>query len=277
LIWGLPTNRIALFNNAWRAAANIKGGRVMEAANEPLHENDVGAFGDLAQRPNPDDLVILPLPPLEDLLPSLRQQLGRDLTPEEIERHRLKAPSIVVSRLAAEKMQAERANRPPPVRSEPVLRPPTLTSDYRNLPTEVTARKEAAVDLFGQHIFSLRNQLAERVRRTVESEDSRKRLGSLHSKEYDAVAALAPAERDAALSLARKAIDLYMQDILGLFTGRGDSLHFGGAHAINYRLVLEVKEVESDEVVEDFEINRGCQKAFFTYYGRWLNRYGNHV
>lgn len=67
-----------------------------------------------------------------------------------------------------------------------------------------------------------------------------------------------------------------MRDILGLFTGRGDSLCFGTAHAINYRLVLEVKEIQSDETVEEFIVNRDGQKVFYDFYGRWLNLYGNH-
>ncbi len=144
------------------------------------------------------------------------------------------------------------------------------------MPSEVTDRKEAAVELYGQHLFSLRNQLMEHIRRVIESVEGRKQLGSLHRKEYDAVAALPPAEREAALALTRKAIDLYMQHLLVLFTGTGDSCSFGPEHAINYRLTLEVKEVKSDRVVEEFAVNRDCKKVFYDYYGRWLNRYGNH-
>jgi hypothetical protein len=249
----------------------------MPSLNEPLRENEVGTFGELAQRSNPDNLVILPVPPIEVLLPSLRQQLGRDLTPEEIEIQRRKAPSIVVSKVAAERVLAERASRPPVVQMKPARRPPTLTNTYKEMPTEPAARVQAAVDAFGQHLFSLRNKLLERLRRVIESEADRKRIGSLHRQEYDAVAALAPAERDAALSLVRKTIDLYLQDILILFTGTGDSLRFGDDHAVNYRLVLQVKEVASDQVVEEFDINRECERALSTYYGRWLNRFGDHV
>lgn len=248
----------------------------MAEADEPLRENEVGAFGELAKRPNPEDLVILSIPPIEDILPSLQKQLGRDLTPQEIEIQRRKAPSIVVSRIVAEKMQAERAGRRAAIPTETGLRSPTVTNAYKDMPTDQAARMEAAVEAFGQHLFSLRNQLVERLRRVIETEEVRKRLGSLHRKEYDAVAALALPGRDAALSLARKTIDLYMQDILTLFTGTGDSLRFGYEHAINYRLILQVKEVQSDEVVEEFDINRECKKVFYEYYGRWLNRFGNH-
>jgi hypothetical protein len=248
----------------------------MASSNDPLRENEVGTFGELSQRPNPDNLVILPVPPVEDFLPSARQQLGRDLTAQEIEIQHRKSPSIVVNKGVADKILAERAARPPLVPIEPVVRPPTLTSTYKDMPTESANRMEAAIDVFGRHLFSLRNRLVDRLRRTIESDEVRKGIGKLHRKEYDAVAALAPAEREAALALARKTIDLYIQYVLTLFTGTGDSNRYGDDHAVNYRLVLEVKEVATDEVVEQFDINRNCKKVFYDYYGRWLNRFGNH-
>jgi hypothetical protein len=253
----------------------------MAEPGEPLRENEGGKFEDLAKRPNPESLVILAVPPIEDLIPLLQQRLGRELSPEEIEVHRRKAPSIVVTREAAEKILAERRSRaersrPGSSGQTPRLSAPTVKHSYDEMPTEAEDRKEAAVELFGQHVFSLRNQLIERLRRVVESAEDRGRLGSLHRKEYDAVAALDPTGREAALALARKAIDSYLQDILVLFTGTGDSLSFGRQHAINHRLTLQVKEVSTDQVVEEFEINRECQKVFHTYYARWLNRYAQH-
>lgn len=250
----------------------------MAASDEPLREHEVGSFGELAQRPNPDDLVILPVPPVEERLAVLRQQFGRELTSEEVEIHRRQSPSIVVNRMVAEKMAEERSARPPSAPAKAASWTPTVTSAYGDMPMEQAARMEAAVDVFGQHLFYLRNHLVERLRRVIESEEIRKRFGTLHRKEYDAVAALAPSERDAALSMARKAIDLYMQDVLALFTGKGMSndLRFGDGHATSYRLVLEVKEIESDQIVEEFAINRQCNKVFYEYYGRWLNRFGSH-
>jgi len=250
----------------------------MPERSEPLRENEVGAFGELAQRPNPDNFIILPVPAVEHLLASLQNNLGRELTPEEVERHRRKAISIVVTRESAQKIQAERQARGEvkPVQTDGRLLPPTVQSAYDAMPSDVADRNEAAVEILGQHLFSLRNQVVEGLRRTIESAESRERLGSLHRKEYDAVAALSTPDREAAMGLARKAIDLYLQHILVLFTGTGDSLCFGPRHAINYRLVLEVKDVESDNVIEELCVNRDCKKVFYDYYGRWLNRYNQH-
>jgi hypothetical protein len=248
----------------------------MAEPNEPLQENEVGAFGDLVRRPNPEALVILPVPPVESLIATLQQQLGRELTQEEVENQRFKAPSIVVAKEAAAAMSAAQAGRKTAVQTTGWHRPPTVRTSYNEMPADGADRNEAAVELFGQHLFSLRNQRIEHLRHLLESAEDRMRLGSLHRKEYDAVAALDAEGREAACALAQRAIDLYLQDVLTLFTGTGDSLCFDAGYAINYRVILQVKEIRSDEVVEEFEINRKCKKVFYDYYGRWLNRYGDH-
>ncbi len=40
----------------------------MADPSERLRENEVGTFGDLARRPDPDALVILPVPPVENVI-----------------------------------------------------------------------------------------------------------------------------------------------------------------------------------------------------------------
>jgi len=83
----------------------------MSTSNEPLRLNEVGAYGDLIARPNPDDLVVLTVPPFEAMLPFIAQNMGRELSSDEIEVERRKAPSIVVTKEAAEKMYVARAQR----------------------------------------------------------------------------------------------------------------------------------------------------------------------
>ncbi len=248
----------------------------MAEPSEPLRDGETGLVGELARRPNPDGLVIWPMPPIETLIATRQQELGRELTAEEIETQRRKAPAIVVTKDVAEGIMVERARRPMTVQTTSPVRHPTVKSSYDAMPTEAVDRNEAAVELFGQHVFSCRNALIERLRWLIEAAGARGGMGTLHRKEFDAVAALEPAGREVALALARKAIDLYLQEILTLFTGTGHSLSFGSAHAVNYRLSLQVKEVSSDQVVEEFDVNRECQKVFYTYYARWLNRYADH-
>ena len=93
------------------------------------------------------------------------------------------------------------------------MRPPSSKGSYETLPEEKQARIEAAVDLFGQHLLSLRNQLFDRVRQTVESDETRELLPRLKRQEYEAVATLAPEVREVALELASKSVDLYIQSL----------------------------------------------------------------
>jgi hypothetical protein len=193
----------------------------MAELSEPHRDGETGAVGELAGRPNPDGLVIWPMPPIETLIATRQQELGRELTAEEIETQRPTAPAVVVTKDVADRMMAERARRPMKVQTTSPVRRPSVKSSYDAMPTEAADRNEAAVESFGQHVFSCRNVLIERLGRLVESAEARGGMGTLQRREFDTVAALEPAQREAALALARKAIDLYLRQILTLFTGTG--------------------------------------------------------
>jgi len=117
------------------------------------------------------------------------------------------------------------------------MRPLSSKSSYEALPEEKQARNEAAVDLFGQHLMSLRNQLFDRVRQSVESDEACRLLPRLKRQEYEAVATLGPEFREAALELASKSADLNIQSLLVLL--------FSDITLVNY-------------------------------HGRWLNRHADH-
>jgi hypothetical protein len=156
------------------------------------------------------------------------------------------------------------------------MRPPSSKGSYETLPDEKQARNEAAVDVFGQHLLSLRNQLFDRVRQSVESDQARELLPTIKRQEYEAVATLAPELREVALGLASKSVDLYIQGLLLLLSDIGSSLAFGPRHALNYRLVMEVKDSRSGTIVDEFTVNRDGRKTLANYHGRWLNRHADH-
>jgi len=83
----------------------------MKDSIQPLQLNEVGSYGELSARPNPDGLVVLTIPPFEAMLPFIAQRLGRDPTPSEIEAERSKAPSMVVTSDVADRMAVARAQR----------------------------------------------------------------------------------------------------------------------------------------------------------------------
>lgn len=157
------------------------------------------------------------------------------------------------------------------------MKAPTSKQTYADLPSEPDRRREFLLDIFGQHLFSLRNQLTDRMRQRTENDEARRAMGTIPSRPYSAVASLDIPAREAALNLAREAIDEYMQLVLGLLQSSGKSLHLGAEHAIRYRLHSEVIGVRDyDTLLAESLINRQCEKAMADYFGRWLNRHGHH-
>ena len=75
---------------------------------QPLRVGEVGPYGELIRRPNPNELEVITVPTFEHMLPFLEQQARRTLTSKEIEEARLRAPSIV---LTAEEAATLRAGR----------------------------------------------------------------------------------------------------------------------------------------------------------------------
>ena len=158
--------------------------------------------------------------------------------------------------------------------------PPTVTGSFEDLPLNPDERHEAFVQFLGQHLFSERNQRLAAIRQLVESEGSRNRLGKIHRQPYEAVGSLDTQGQKAALALAQTAIDLFMQDLLGLLQHIGTDMRLGENHALRYRLWLEVIDLNNEdelEVVEEELVNRCGKKALTSYFGRWLNRNGQHV
>ncbi len=91
------------------AVEYLLGHCAMPSPTEPLKLNEVGAYGNLIARPNPDGLVVLAVPPFESLLPFIAHERGRELTSDDIENERKRAPSIVLTKEAAQQVAAARA------------------------------------------------------------------------------------------------------------------------------------------------------------------------
>ena len=159
------------------------------------------------------------------------------------------------------------------------MKPMSVTATFEDLPLDPEARREAFVEFFGQHVFSTRNQRLAAIRGLVESAESRNRLGTIHRRPYEAVRALDPTGQQAAIDLAQNAIDLFIQDLLRLLQNIGPDLRLGEDHALRYRLWLEVIDLadEEDPVVADELVNRDTKRALESYFGRWLNKYGQHT
>ncbi|HVC97215.1 MAG TPA: hypothetical protein VND64_26280 [Pirellulales bacterium] len=90
---------------------------------------------------------------------------------------------------------------------------------------------------------------------------------------YEDVAGSSDVERDRALRLAEASNDALLKLVLQVLAHRGSDFHYGQGHAVRFRVVMELIKTETDEIVHEEIINRGGQKHFADYWGKWLNRY----
>lgn len=74
-------------------------------------------------------------------------------------------------------------------------RPPQTGLRFGDLPTNPKERHEALLDVFGQHLFWLRDQAVCATRELGESESMRQQLASIWRGLYDELAAIACGRR----------------------------------------------------------------------------------
>ena len=141
------------------------------------------------------------------------------------------------------------------------------------LPKEATARHEALVDLFGRYVMWLRNWNNESTRRMVESAEKREKLGSVLRQPFEEVSQLGVNERERAIRLAEASVDTFIKMFLQVLAHQGSDFLIGKNHALRLRMVMEFVYNDNDQLVEEEVINRGGQKHFADYWGRWLNRF----
>jgi hypothetical protein len=151
--------------------------------------------------------------------------------------------------------------------------PPGRELELSDLSVEPRDRHEALVDLFGQYVMWVRNRALESARKLVESEEARNGLGTIRRKPYDGVAAMPPEWRDSALRFSEATINEFIADFLSVLAHRGIDFRLGAAHAVQYKLEMEVVVTEDREVAHSEILNRDGAKHFADYWGRWLNRY----
>jgi len=51
---------------------------------KPLEQYEVGEFGELSARPNPRELIVFPVPSIDEILRIHQERVGRQLTETEI-------------------------------------------------------------------------------------------------------------------------------------------------------------------------------------------------
>jgi hypothetical protein len=151
---------------------------------------------------------------------------------------------------------------------------PDIDADFASLPSDAKERHEALADFFGQHLFWCRAHALDIARRAVASSELREKLGRIPAESFARVSMLPESARSAALDLAQASVDQFMRLLLALLTGSGTDQRLGHDHAIRYKLLMEVIALhDPDHIVHEELINRDGRKAFFDYFGRWLNHF----
>ena len=152
--------------------------------------------------------------------------------------------------------------------------PPKSEISFSDLPSDPQERHEVLVELFGRHLFWLRNWTLSATRELTESEKARDKLASIRREKYEKYAALTNEQREVAWEVCEATIERFIKLFLTMLSGTGTDQQFDDAHAIRFKLDLEICEAESDKVVAQETINRGGKKYFPEYWGHWLYEFG---
>jgi hypothetical protein len=145
---------------------------------------------------------------------------------------------------------------------------------FSQLPSDPKERLTVLVDLFGEHLFAQRNMALRAT--TLGVRNGRADRATLFRQEYEEVARLPPEGQAAALALARKAIDTFLQNMLSMLgTDLSTDLRLGPNHAVTYEIVQQIRDLNDQDhaIVEQHVISHGAGKFLADYYGRWLNRF----
>ncbi len=151
-------------------------------------------------------------------------------------------------------------------------RSPYIDVKFDQLPHDARQRHEVLVDVLGQYIIWLRNSSVDSSRHMISSPGAKGKLGEIRWKGYEGVANMPAEHQKAACELAEATVDRFIQLVLTMLSGTGVDQRLGSSHAVRLKLDMEILDVKSEEIVASDTLNRGGEKFFADYWGRWINR-----
>lgn len=150
--------------------------------------------------------------------------------------------------------------------------PPNVPPQITQFLLDTGSQHSAGADTFGCCVMWIRRNVLQRARQRVENESARN-LGSLGRREYDAVAMLGTDQREACHEFAKRCVDDFIQEMLGLLANRGDDLTASESVSMRLRLDLELYDIDSQKLLTSATINRPpARLSPEDAWGRWLNR-----
>lgn len=147
---------------------------------------------------------------------------------------------------------------------------PDFKTSRDRLPGEPDERREAMIDIFGQHMTWTRNLALSKIRDRLRSSDVRDSLQPEQRKVYEDISTAAG--EAVAMKFAEETIDVFLRHALALFGNIGFDLKLDKQHAILYLLTLQLCDIDTEEVVEEMVLNREQQEFFPDYLRLWLAR-----
>jgi hypothetical protein len=121
----------------------------------------------------------------------------------------------------------------------------------------------------------MRNWNQESTRRNVEAPDSQAKLGSILRRPYEEILNFSQNDRELAYKLSESSNDSLIKLLLQVLAHEGNDFPCGPDHCVRFRLVMEFVDKETGEIRHEEVVNRGGQRHFADYWGRWLNRFGD--
>lgn len=152
-------------------------------------------------------------------------------------------------------------------------RPPTIETNFSELPSDSKERHEMLVDVFGRYLFWLRNWTVDATRQLSQNEETREKLGAMRRIKYDECSAFTLAQQETVYKISEATVDRFIQLFLTMLAGASIDQRLGKDHAFQFKLDIEISNVDNGDVVEKATINRGGKKFFADYWGRWLNQF----
>jgi hypothetical protein len=138
------------------------------------------------------------------------------------------------------------------------------------LPLVSAERRLEMQEALGRHLVEARNRMAEVVKQWIDGD--RHYPIPIYDRILDRVRQLEPSLRADVKSVALLMADEIVSAVLSVFDG-GDDAFITGL-ACNYAIVAQLRNPDSDNVIEQIDVNRGEPVlAIWNNYKKWLSRY----
>ncbi len=126
--------------------------------------------------------------------------------------------------------------------------------------------------MFGQCFVWALSEASNISKDFVESTEKRETLSPRGRQYYEEIAMMFSDEKKPFLyKFGDAELKNFAKIILAILTGQGISQKLGELHAIRFKLVMEIIDIETRSVQLEEVINRGGEKTFMNYLDKWLN------